>query len=511
MGDSEPTQGDRISTQDDRISTPEIRKTTPDDRKTNPDDCKTTPVDRKTTSDDRETQSMPSTFPMPASQGTQEDDLESELLCTVCFELFYAPVVTPCGHAFCRRCLISCLDRSGNTCPLCRAVCHIDAYAHPECTVLTNVIRKTLPEKFLARTEQALQEDELSAVRTHFPLFVSNLVQFPGASLSLHLFEPRYLKMVKESLEGSRTFGVVHGRPDGTVDEIGTSVQIQAVQVAPMGRYNLTVVGRKRFKVLHLWQDEDSFGLWRATIDAFEDEPQDEVHEQESAGRGLNNNSNNITTGADPRPAGAGSGEEDEAVASLSEGVDDGAEVAQSRSTAELLTVLQTMWDAFVLARPASFRELTMSRYGPVPPRTVTCASQWSLWLTMALPLSNADKQTCLALNSTHGRLMVLLAAIQRFNSQEAQGESYQRVWRHVWFASPAKMLLFAIICGFVAQQLQLPLPVWAMSFANSVPFASSFADLKFTLGLMHTWLHNQTGNQIANFYGRFAEIGEVV
>jgi hypothetical protein len=84
----------------------------------------------------------------------------------------------------------------------------------------------------------------------------------------------------------------------------------QAVQVAPMGRYNLTVVGRKRFKVLHLWQDEESFGLWRATIDAFEDEPQDEVHEQESAGRGLINNSNNITTGADPRSAGAGSGEE---------------------------------------------------------------------------------------------------------------------------------------------------------------------------------------------------------
>mmetsp|Transcript_131484 Transcript_131484/g.340477 ORF Transcript_131484/g.340477 Transcript_131484/m.340477 type:complete len:306 (+) Transcript_131484:60-977(+) len=81
--------------------------------------------------------------PEPVLSGTDmpqkrdEDQLESDatraaerdLQCSICFNLFVAPVTTSCGHSFCRHCLTSVLNagqtslRGGEVgrCPLCRA------------------------------------------------------------------------------------------------------------------------------------------------------------------------------------------------------------------------------------------------------------------------------------------------------------------------------------------------------------------------------------------------------
>ncbi|XDV46549.1 hypothetical protein PO909_014429 [Leuciscus waleckii] len=47
--------------------------------------------------------------------------LNEELQCSICLEVFTDPVTTPCGHNFCRTCLIKCwMDTQTCFCPLCK-------------------------------------------------------------------------------------------------------------------------------------------------------------------------------------------------------------------------------------------------------------------------------------------------------------------------------------------------------------------------------------------------------
>lgn len=41
-----------------------------------------------------------------------------DLECVLCYDTLVAPVTTPCGHTYCRRCLEQSMDY-GRTCPLC--------------------------------------------------------------------------------------------------------------------------------------------------------------------------------------------------------------------------------------------------------------------------------------------------------------------------------------------------------------------------------------------------------
>ncbi len=54
------------------------------------------------------------------------------------------------------------------------------------------------------------------------PLFpLPNVVLFPHMSLPLHIFEPRYRKMVLDALESHRTIGMVLLRPGFEADYEG--------------------------------------------------------------------------------------------------------------------------------------------------------------------------------------------------------------------------------------------------------------------------------------------------
>ncbi|CAM4674677.1 unnamed protein product [Leuciscus chuanchicus] len=47
--------------------------------------------------------------------------LNEELQCSICLEVFTDPVTTPCGHNFCRTCLIKCWTNTKTCfCPLCK-------------------------------------------------------------------------------------------------------------------------------------------------------------------------------------------------------------------------------------------------------------------------------------------------------------------------------------------------------------------------------------------------------
>ena len=79
---------------------------------------------------------------------------------------------------------------------------------------------------------------------------------FPGAALNLHIFEPRYKQMVSECLEGGEAFGVClirdgdeAGDPDVMPYEVGTTAEIGDVTQLENGRYYISTVGKRRFRV----------------------------------------------------------------------------------------------------------------------------------------------------------------------------------------------------------------------------------------------------------------------
>jgi Lon protease-like protein len=93
------------------------------------------------------------------------------------------------------------------------------------------------------------------------PLFPLNVVLFPGMPLPLRVFEPRYQEMVRVCRESDRLFGVCLIRSGeevgGPADpcSVGTTCEILSVTPLGEGRMNLVTVGRKRFKILSLFQE----------------------------------------------------------------------------------------------------------------------------------------------------------------------------------------------------------------------------------------------------------------
>jgi Lon protease-like protein len=93
------------------------------------------------------------------------------------------------------------------------------------------------------------------------PLFPLHTVLFPGMSLPLRIFEPRYRLMINECLSTSASFGVVlisTGREVGdpaVPHTVGTTAHISAAERLPDGRLNIEVVGQQRFHILELHQD----------------------------------------------------------------------------------------------------------------------------------------------------------------------------------------------------------------------------------------------------------------
>uniref|UniRef100_A0A6J0USS7 E3 ubiquitin-protein ligase TRIM69 n=1 Tax=Pogona vitticeps TaxID=103695 RepID=A0A6J0USS7_9SAUR len=56
-----------------------------------------------------------------ASWELHADDFTKELSCSLCLELFTEPVIVPCGHNFCKRCLEALWEKKGIFCPECHA------------------------------------------------------------------------------------------------------------------------------------------------------------------------------------------------------------------------------------------------------------------------------------------------------------------------------------------------------------------------------------------------------
>ncbi len=87
-------------------------------------------------------------------------------------------------------------------------------------------------------------------------LFPLNTVLFPGGTLHLHVFEPRYKQLIAECLDQGEAFGVClireggeAGDPEVNPHEIGTTAEINEVMPLPFGRYYVSTIGKRRFRI----------------------------------------------------------------------------------------------------------------------------------------------------------------------------------------------------------------------------------------------------------------------
>ena len=89
------------------------------------------------------------------------------------------------------------------------------------------------------------------------PLFPLKLVLLPYEILPLHIFEPRYKRMVKNAIENQEPFGIVLKDEEGVYHR-GCRVEITKIlQQYPNGEYDIIVKGIERFKVLSTEKDGD--------------------------------------------------------------------------------------------------------------------------------------------------------------------------------------------------------------------------------------------------------------
>jgi Lon protease-like protein len=107
------------------------------------------------------------------------------------------------------------------------------------------------------------------------PMFPLGTVLFPGAILPLHVFEPRYRRLVKDLLAGVPEFGVAlidRGSEVGGGDQrssVGTVARLIQVNELEDGRYAVIGVGTRRIKVV-AWLPDDPYPL--ADVDDWPDE-----------------------------------------------------------------------------------------------------------------------------------------------------------------------------------------------------------------------------------------------
>jgi ATP-dependent Lon protease len=105
------------------------------------------------------------------------------------------------------------------------------------------------------------------------PIFPLSVVLFPGTPLPLHIFEPRYKRMLSDCLAGDRRFGITPMAEASAVPEpgaVGCVAEVRVNQDLPDGRSNIVVVGGPRFVLSRLL--DESLPYLVAMVEGFEDD-----------------------------------------------------------------------------------------------------------------------------------------------------------------------------------------------------------------------------------------------
>jgi Lon protease-like protein len=97
-----------------------------------------------------------------------------------------------------------------------------------------------------------------TALPETIPIFpLEDVMLFPGMSVPLHIFEPRYKAMIADALKGNRIIGMVLLRPgyekdyerSPSVFQVGCAGVINEVEELPNGEYNIVLGALTKYRI----------------------------------------------------------------------------------------------------------------------------------------------------------------------------------------------------------------------------------------------------------------------
>ena len=104
-------------------------------------------------------------------------------------------------------------------------------------------------------------------------LFPLGLVLLPTEQAPLHIFEPRYLELIRDCLAEESEFGVLLADDVGEMREIGTRVSVvEVLERLPDGRMNVAVEGGARFRLVQLTEGRS---FQTGEVEPYDDEDDD--------------------------------------------------------------------------------------------------------------------------------------------------------------------------------------------------------------------------------------------
>src|SRR5215211_8398367 len=108
---------------------------------------------------------------------------------------------------------------------------------------------------------------------SRLPIFPLQAVLFPGTPLPLHIFEPRYKRMLADCLAADRRFGITPVTKEGLLPEVGAVgciAEVRVNQELPDGRSNIVVLGGSRFVLSRIL--DESLPYLVALVQTFDDD-----------------------------------------------------------------------------------------------------------------------------------------------------------------------------------------------------------------------------------------------
>ena len=213
-----------------------------------------------------------------ASPAAEPNHYLKEILeCSVCISLICEPITLPaCGHSMCRVCLFKALRRSKKKCPICRAVCHVEAESVEESRMIKALALAVAPEEYAARLAEAGAEKATWSAL--LPIFYYNEALFPGARLDLHLFEPRYRVMMRRVVDSTNTFAYVpnYTNYSARIGDVAVVAKIDECEFLADGRAVIQAKIVTRHKIIDTYVEEGTQGLHYCRLEKVVDEPMDE-------------------------------------------------------------------------------------------------------------------------------------------------------------------------------------------------------------------------------------------
>src|SRR5688500_18615374 len=87
------------------------------------------------------------------------------------------------------------------------------------------------------------------------PIFPLNIVIYPGESLNLHIFEPRYKQLITECHAANKLFGIP-SVIDNKVQDYGTLIRMNEItKVHDNGEMDIKTTGEKVFRILEVLKE----------------------------------------------------------------------------------------------------------------------------------------------------------------------------------------------------------------------------------------------------------------